>query len=179
MVDKVGDYFMHMCFWRYTQLMDHPDVTYEQYLELVAKGEGKVEVPTYDEDKPDQEESEMNTIDPRKGFSYVLVDEALPMVNGYYYLGSSKEKILSVFRESVFDISLCEGRIYSKTACVNVYSGSGLINSLSRIGATRWEHDRSSTPSKFLEWQHLYLEKEMDKYLDGSRSGPPFSLLQP
>jgi len=68
MVDAVGDYFMHMCFWRYTQLMDNPDVTYEQYLELVAKGEGKVEILTYDEDKPDQEYAEKNLIDPRKGF---------------------------------------------------------------------------------------------------------------
>lgn len=31
MVDNFGEYFMHMCFWRYTKLMDHPDVTYEQY----------------------------------------------------------------------------------------------------------------------------------------------------
>ena len=87
---------MHMCFWRYTKLMDHPDVTYEQYLELVAKGEGKIEVATYDEDKLNQEKPEVTLIDPRKGYSFAWVDGNLPLkiYQFSFRLGSSKEKIL-------------------------------------------------------------------------------------
>jgi len=181
MVDPVGDYFMHMCFWRYTQLMDHPDVTYEQYLELVAKGEGKVEILTYDEDKPDQEYAEKNLIDPRKGFSFVMAGEALPMGSRRYtYFGSSKEKILLASYLPASYLVTAKECAYSETVCVNLSLGYRLLGTLDYVGFLRVEYNRPyGGPAKFIEWQDSYLRPEMDKYLYGSRLDPPFSVLQP
>ena len=139
-----------------------------------------MEILTYDEDKPDQEYSEKNLIDPRKGFSFVWAGVVLPMgPNGAYYFGSSKEKILLILYGPVSDFVMIKAHGFSETVSANLYFGGGLVAILSRVGTLRFEHGYSITPSKFREWQHSYLRLEMDKYQFGSRLDPPFSVLQP
>jgi hypothetical protein len=187
MVDKVGDYFMHMCFWRYTQLMDHPDVTYEQYLELVAKGEGKIEVATYDESKPDQEVPEVTLIDPRKGFSMAFADESLTiLVNNYpnLHFGSSADKMLMVNLLSVSGVREAKTCPGSLELCFSVMVSNDIIGNISLFGFLKNEcliNQRCSNPvmpSDFESW-YQKIRLETLKYENGSRSSPPFWIVQP
>jgi len=140
-VDMVGDYFMHTCFWRYTQLMDHPDVTYEQYLELVAKGEGKVEFAAFDNDRNDQERAENTLVDPSKGFSLTFADEDFRInMNSLYSVDfiNSQEKIIMISQiksksildckngvdESVFDTCLSVDVLRSMEKIFYVFGGA-------------------------------------------------------
>lgn len=193
MVDNVGEYFMQMCFWRYTQLMDHPEITYEQYLELVAKGEGKIEVATYDEDKPDQKIPEVTLIDPRKGFSFAWVDGDLPLkiFQFSFRLGSSKEKIL--FSQYIPSSRLNSPKKWNRSEedySILLLSDSITSHTLSILGNCDNQkiiHENNEkagckTTPAFIDHFNNLLIFLMDKpFLDfknGIRSEPPFSIEQ-
>ncbi len=189
MVDKVGDYFMHMCFWRYTQLMDHSDVTYEQYLDLVAKGEGKLEIATYDESKPDQEVPEVTLIDPRNGFSFAWTDRDLPMelYTSSYYIGSSFEKFMVMEYLPSSEVSLYKSFDYPKGVALSMMVKDALfdiidnisINNLCLINETLKNGCALSRYQEiFNTWRGDIGEKELDFY-NGKRDTPLFEIVQP
>ena len=134
-VDMVGDYFMHTCFWRYTQLMDHPEVTYEQYLELVAKGEGKVEFAAFDNDRDDQERAENTLVDPSKGFSLTFADEDLRInMNTNYSVDfvNSHGKIMMISNMES-EILLFQKETYAIELKPNTILANNLYRCISRI----------------------------------------------
>jgi hypothetical protein len=78
-VPLVADYFLKMCYYRYTQVEGHTDVnSFDQYKQLVADGGGQVQLAAYDGTDKDSKLT-LRTVDPSKGFSLVFADEALPI----------------------------------------------------------------------------------------------------
>jgi len=79
--DGVALMFLQSAWGRYRDIMNHPGVTYEEYLELLKKGEGNIEILDSITKKP-------VLIDPRQGYSTVITgDRKYGMPIRYYETG--------------------------------------------------------------------------------------------
>ncbi len=88
--DDVASAYLHSVWARYRDIMNHPDIPYEGYLELLREGKGNIEILNTITKKT-------NLIDPRQGFSVVITgDKNYEMPIRYYdgwgYNYSSDEK---------------------------------------------------------------------------------------
>jgi hypothetical protein len=78
-VPLVADYFLKMCYHRYTQVEGHTDVnSFDQYKQLVADGGGQVQLAAVDGTDQNSKLA-LRTIDPSQGFSMVFADENAAM----------------------------------------------------------------------------------------------------
>ena len=194
MVDNYGDYFMHMCFWRYTQFMGHPDVTYDQYLQLVANGQGQVEIAAYDDARTDQTFPEVSLIDPREGFSLVYADQALDIKwspNSLYY-GTSGGRLLMVYSLLGSEVELL---IYKdqtgdhKKVKEAAFAQNQIINNLSCFGFLEnkcllYNNVPQScpvlrNPPEFRQYYNNGLLQAIIDYAEGRRPTPPTWVVEP
>ena len=85
--DDIAQVFLQNCWLRYKYIMNHPDVTYDQYLDLLKQGKGDIAIY-------DILAKKEFLIDPRRGFSLVLTAEGpgkMPLklrynsATGFYY----------------------------------------------------------------------------------------------
>jgi hypothetical protein len=79
---------------RYREIMNHPDITYQEYLDLLRKGEGNIRML-------DSDSEELTLVDPRRGFSAVITgDEVSDMPVrfynslGFYFTSDEKGRLL-------------------------------------------------------------------------------------
>jgi len=71
--DAVASYFLHSCWLRYRDYMNHPGITYESYLELLKVGKGNINILTLGEDGVTKK---VSLLDPRQGFSAIVSNDA-------------------------------------------------------------------------------------------------------
>ena len=189
MVDKIGDYFMHMCFWRYTELMGNPDISYDQYLRMVAEGDGGAEFPTYDENRTDQKLPENSIILPGEGFSLTFVDQPLPIdsLGTTIYYGTSNGKIHFVINLTGSDIANAKVPGISPSLSMDVLFTNTINNNLSLFGAVDNKcllqadirQSCIKIPDDFTPWQDEGMIKLLIMFANGSSSVPSFSLVEP
>ena len=119
-IDAVGEWYVHACHARYRDIMGNSNVTYEQYLELLMKDEGKIKMLTFDK-APEGLMRGDATIDPKQGFSLVGTDdETMPiMINkelGIFY-GELNGRLLmatNLFRRlKEYDVDYGKGGRYA------------------------------------------------------------------
>ncbi len=85
--DDIAQVYLQDCWLRYKYVMNHPDVTYDQYLDLLKQGKGDIAIY-------DILAKKEFLIDPRQGFSLVLTADGpgtMPLkyqynsASGFYY----------------------------------------------------------------------------------------------
>lgn len=90
-----ADLYLRSCHNRFVTVMGNEGVSYEDYLELVKKGEGGVEMVVFDEDGGRSDLVYKKLIDPRDGFSLTFSDQGLLPIkinDGFYaYYGVNKD----------------------------------------------------------------------------------------
>lgn len=92
--DDLAAYYLFTAWERYNLVMKHPNVTYGEYLNLLARGKGNIEIIDSVTKKP-------VLIDPRQGFSVVLTgDETgkMPLKSydypGFYFGGDESGRLM-------------------------------------------------------------------------------------
>jgi hypothetical protein len=173
--------------------MGHPDVTYDQYLELVAKGEGQIEIATHDDTRTDQTFPEVSLIDPREGFSLVFADQALEIkLNQYsFYYGSSANRLLMVYNlmsSTEVEQTVYKNCGYSEKVCKVIFAQNKITTALSNMGFLEnrclLKNDvikscpRPHIPSEFSQFKKELVQGFND-YINGSRETPPFWIVEP
>ena len=94
--DLMADDYLHACFLHYSQIMGYKDVTYDQYKELLIKGEGKIEFVTHDTSKSGGK-AQVVTIDPLNGFSLAFAEGKLPISikrSSFYFSSNEQQRLL-------------------------------------------------------------------------------------
>ncbi len=100
--DDAASFFLGSCWGRYKNIMGHPDITYEQYLELVRQGKGNIEIY-------DVIHQTTVLIDPRQGFSLVITggpNRNMPLrclYNPGYYIRSDEKGRFLYATNSAYD----------------------------------------------------------------------------
>jgi hypothetical protein len=76
--DDLASAYLNSAWLRYKNIMNHPDVTYDQYLALLKEGKGDLEIIDSSTRKP-------TLVDPRKGYNIVITGDptsTMALTNG-------------------------------------------------------------------------------------------------
>lgn len=94
--EATADFYMHLAWARYREIMDHPDLGYDKYIDLVKNGKGNLVI--FDVIK-----RQFKEVDPRQGFSYVMVNEtgndmpnSLNAYEGFYFTTNEFGKLILI-----------------------------------------------------------------------------------
>ncbi len=183
--DDVASLFLHCMWGRYVDIMDHPGVTYEEYLGLLREGKGNIEVlNTITKEKV--------IIDPRQGYSVVITGDRGSYMSlrdgdtgGYSYDTDEKGKFLLAVNSAfeykgmiIGDNSLSQNK---KNVKFVRQSASGVFSLTYIVDRCMMKGDIFKTCGAVYPIQpyDYYASKLMDDYqnfIDGKTSDPLFSL---
>ena len=132
--DDLASAFLYYSFTRYKNIMGHPDISYEEYVSLLKKGSGNIEILDSVTRKP-------VLVDPRNGFSLVITGDnklKMPVVynnDGYYYSSDDQGKLLASINGAYNYNFYLNNRNYSNSVNTSFVYGSAksVLKSLGEI----------------------------------------------
>ncbi len=129
--DAVASFYLHLAWGRYNILMNHSDMSYESYLDLLRQGKGNLEIY-------DAIAKENILIDPRQGLSLVITGDrtkSMPiwfLDNAGMYHGSDEKGRLLTVENSAYDYH-SDTLLSKKPRDVNAYVITRTFSSISLL----------------------------------------------